>query len=253
MRQVAAHAQVKTQDGIAGLEDGQHQGGIGLRAAMRLYIRVFAIEDLFQPVDGQLFYLVHDLTTTIISPARITLRILIGQHRPHGLHHRQGSEIFRSDQFNPMALPRSNSLSNEIKNQRIFLHAAKIGTSPLKIRTGWLKKNKIHYFTRVKLDDDNKIYMKAIIPVAGAGTKLRPHTYTQPKALIPLAGKTILSIIVDQLMEAGITEFIFIVGYLGEKIQDFVKQKYPQLTAHFVYPERTSGHRPCRTADRGIS
>ena len=46
--------------------------------------------------------------------------------------------------------------------------------------------------------------MKAIIPVAGAGTKLRPHTYTQPKALIPLAGKTILSIIVDQLSEAGI-------------------------------------------------
>ena len=44
--------------------------------------------------------------------------------------------------------------------------------------------------------------MKAIIPVAGAGTKLRPHTYTQPKALIPLAGKTILSIIVDQLKEA---------------------------------------------------
>jgi len=58
--------------------------------------------------------------------------------------------------------------------------------------------------------------MKAIIPVAGAGTKLRPHTYTQPKALIPLAGKTILSINVDQLHEAGINEFIFIVGYLGE-------------------------------------
>ena len=36
-------------------------------------------------------------------------------------------------------------------------------------------------------------------------------------------------------MEAGIHEFIFIVGYLGEKIQDFVKQKYPQLTAHFVF------------------
>ena len=65
--------------------------------------------------------------------------------------------------------------------------------------------------------------MKAIIPVAGAGTKLRPHTYTQPKALIPLAGKTVLSIIIDQLREAGINEFIFIVGYLGEKIQDYVK------------------------------
>ncbi|MEP7145366.1 MAG: sugar phosphate nucleotidyltransferase [Ferruginibacter sp.] len=83
--------------------------------------------------------------------------------------------------------------------------------------------------------------MKAIIPVAGAGTKLRPHTYTQPKALIPLAGKTILSIIVDQLHEAGINEFIFIVGYLGEKIQDYVKANYPGLTCHFVYQNERYG------------
>ncbi|MFI5152393.1 MAG: sugar phosphate nucleotidyltransferase [Chitinophagales bacterium] len=83
--------------------------------------------------------------------------------------------------------------------------------------------------------------MKAIIPVAGAGTKLRPHTYTQPKALIPLAGKTILSIIVDQLHEAGIQEFIFIVGYLGEKIQDYVKEKYPHLSAHFIYQNERYG------------
>lgn len=76
--------------------------------------------------------------------------------------------------------------------------------------------------------------MKAIIPVAGAGTKLRPHTYTQPKALIPLAGKTILSIIVDQLHEAGINDFIFIIGYLGEKIQDYVKEQYPSLNCHFI-------------------
>lgn len=76
--------------------------------------------------------------------------------------------------------------------------------------------------------------MKAIIPVAGAGTKLRPHTYTQPKALIPLAGKTILSIIVDQLHEAGINEFIFIIGYMGEKIQDYVSAHYPHLKCHFV-------------------
>ncbi len=83
--------------------------------------------------------------------------------------------------------------------------------------------------------------MKAIIPVAGAGTKLRPHTYTQPKALIPLAGKTILSIIVDQLQEAGISEFIFIVGYLGTKIQDYVREKYPQLTTHFVFQTERKG------------
>src|SRR5487761_2450005 len=83
--------------------------------------------------------------------------------------------------------------------------------------------------------------MKAIIPVAGAGTKLRPHTYTQPKALIPLAGKTILSINVDQLHEAGINEFVFIVGYLGEKIQDYIKSKYPQLTCHFIYQNERKG------------
>jgi glucose-1-phosphate thymidylyltransferase len=83
--------------------------------------------------------------------------------------------------------------------------------------------------------------MKAIIPVAGAGTKLRPHTYTQPKALIPLAGKTVLSIIVDQLKDAGINEYIFIVGYLGEKIQDYVKALYPDVTAHFVYQNDRQG------------
>src|SRR6195952_767569 len=83
--------------------------------------------------------------------------------------------------------------------------------------------------------------MKAIIPLAGAGTKLRPHTYTQPKALIPLAGKTILSIIMDQLEHAGIREFIFIVGYLGDKIQDYVEERYPSLTTHFVQQNERHG------------
>jgi glucose-1-phosphate thymidylyltransferase len=76
--------------------------------------------------------------------------------------------------------------------------------------------------------------MKAIIPVAGAGTKLRPHTYTQPKALIPIAGKTVLSIIVEQLQDAGVHEFIFITGYLGEKIQDYIKDAFPAINSTFV-------------------
>jgi glucose-1-phosphate thymidylyltransferase len=83
--------------------------------------------------------------------------------------------------------------------------------------------------------------MKAIIPVAGAGTKLRPLTYTQPKALIPIAGKAILGYIVDQLKAAGINEFIFIVGYFGDKIQDYIKQNYPELTSHFVYQNERQG------------
>jgi len=95
--------------------------------------------------------------------------------------------------------------------------------------------------------------MKAVIPVAGAGTKLRPHTYTQPKALIPIAGKTILSHIVDPLHEAGITEFIFIVGYLGEKIQDYVKQTYPAPNHTFCIPERTSGYGSCGGINQTIN
>lgn len=77
--------------------------------------------------------------------------------------------------------------------------------------------------------------------MAGAGVKLRPHTYTQPKALMPIAGKTILSFIVDQIQEAGIREFVFIVGYLGEKIQEYVKQAYPHLTTHFVFQNERMG------------
>lgn len=77
--------------------------------------------------------------------------------------------------------------------------------------------------------------MKAIIPVAGAGSKLRPQSYSQPKALIPLAGKNVLSIIIDQLKGVGISEFVFIVGYLGDKIEDYVKHKYPDLKVHYVH------------------
>ena len=83
--------------------------------------------------------------------------------------------------------------------------------------------------------------MKAIIPVAGAGTKLRPHTYTQPKALIPIAGKTVLSIIIEQLQDAGVQEFIFITGYLGEKIQDYIKESFPTISSTFVNQSERQG------------
>lgn len=76
--------------------------------------------------------------------------------------------------------------------------------------------------------------MKAIIPVAGAGIRLRPLTYTQPKPLIPVAGKPILAFILDDLLAAGVDEFIFIIGYLGEKILHYIQQHYPDLRAEFV-------------------
>jgi len=83
--------------------------------------------------------------------------------------------------------------------------------------------------------------VKVIIPVAGAGTKLRPLTYTQPKALMPLAGKTILSVIVDQLLEAGLDDFVFVIGYLGEKIQDYLERSYPNLKYTLVQQNARKG------------
>lgn len=83
--------------------------------------------------------------------------------------------------------------------------------------------------------------MKVIIPVAGAGMRLRPHTYTQPKPLMPVAGKPIICFIVDKLREAGIQDFVFVLGYLGEKIRDFIGETYPDLKVEFVYQEHREG------------
>ncbi|MBK8923866.1 MAG: NTP transferase domain-containing protein [Saprospirales bacterium] len=83
--------------------------------------------------------------------------------------------------------------------------------------------------------------MKVVIPVAGAGTRLRPHTYTQPKPLMPVAGKPIICFIIDKLAEAGLTDFVFVIGYLGDKIRDFIEQRYPDLKTEFVYQEHREG------------
>ncbi|MEO0734554.1 MAG: sugar phosphate nucleotidyltransferase [Bacteroidota bacterium] len=83
--------------------------------------------------------------------------------------------------------------------------------------------------------------MKAILPVAGTGSRLRPLTYTQPKPLIPVAGKPIISFIVEQLIELDVEDFVFIIGYLGEKIQEYIQRTYPQLNTVFVHQEERMG------------
>lgn len=76
--------------------------------------------------------------------------------------------------------------------------------------------------------------MKAIIPVAGVGSRLRPHTHTQPKSLIPVAGKPILAHIVDKLIKEGVSEFVFVIGYLGDKIEQFISKNYKEIKSYFV-------------------
>ncbi|MEI7824483.1 MAG: sugar phosphate nucleotidyltransferase [Chlorobiaceae bacterium] len=68
--------------------------------------------------------------------------------------------------------------------------------------------------------------MKAIIPVAGVGTRLRPHTFSHPKVLLNVAGKPIIGHIMDKLIAAGIDEAIVIVGYMGDMVEEWLTKNY---------------------------
>lgn len=83
--------------------------------------------------------------------------------------------------------------------------------------------------------------MRAIIPVAGFGTRLKPHTLTHPKVLLNVGGKPIIAHIIEKLFDEGITEATFIVGYLGEKIEQFISETYPNLKADYVEQKELLG------------
>ena len=68
--------------------------------------------------------------------------------------------------------------------------------------------------------------MKVIIPAAGYGTRMRPHTHTRPKPLVPVAGRPSLAFVLDALEPLDIEELIFIVGRMGDQMEDYVKQNY---------------------------
>ena len=67
--------------------------------------------------------------------------------------------------------------------------------------------------------------MKVIIPLAGKGTRLRPHTHITPKPMLKVAGKPVMSYIIDDLEKLGdIHEIICITGHLKERVEDFVRR-----------------------------
>lgn len=82
--------------------------------------------------------------------------------------------------------------------------------------------------------------MKAIIPVAGVGTRLRPQTHTVPKVLVPVAGKPILAHILDRLLPLGVDQLVLVVGYLGEKVVDYVRGRY-SMRVHVVEQQERKG------------
>lgn len=83
--------------------------------------------------------------------------------------------------------------------------------------------------------------MKAVILLAGLGTRLRPHTFSKPKPLVQVAGKPVLGHVMDSLKGLLIDETIFIVGYLGEQIEKYVANEYPHVRARYVEQNEMKG------------
>ncbi|MEK7748784.1 MAG: sugar phosphate nucleotidyltransferase [Bacteroidota bacterium] len=82
--------------------------------------------------------------------------------------------------------------------------------------------------------------MRAIIPVAGVGSRLRPHTYTVPKVLLNVGGKPIIGHILDKIILDGFTEATIITGYLGDMIKEYVQKSY-SIRVDYVDQEERLG------------
>ena len=84
--------------------------------------------------------------------------------------------------------------------------------------------------------------MKIVIPLAGFGKRLRPHTFTKPKPLVIVAGKPVLGHVLDMFEKLdNVDEIIFIVGHLGEQIEEYVAQNYPRLKARYFEQKELNG------------
>lgn len=85
--------------------------------------------------------------------------------------------------------------------------------------------------------------MRAVIPVAGQGTRLKPHTHTVPKVLIQVAGKPILGHILDQIRALKIKDLTLVVGYMGDKVREYVEQNFRFRVSYVEQRERKGlGH-----------
>ncbi|MCX8037358.1 MAG: sugar phosphate nucleotidyltransferase [Candidatus Sumerlaeia bacterium] len=83
--------------------------------------------------------------------------------------------------------------------------------------------------------------MRAIVPVAGQGKRLWPHTHTVPKVLLHVAGKPMLGHILDELIAVKIERVTFVVGTMGEMVKEYVSKAYCGLQAAYVRQEKLDG------------
>lgn len=86
--------------------------------------------------------------------------------------------------------------------------------------------------------------LTVVIPMAGYGTRLRPHTWSKPKPLVQVAGKTVLDHVLDVVATATDLKdcrLAFIVGYLGDQIRAYMAEHYPEVETRFYVQEEMLG------------
>jgi glucose-1-phosphate thymidylyltransferase len=83
--------------------------------------------------------------------------------------------------------------------------------------------------------------VKVVIPLAGKGTRLRPHTHVTPKPLLRVGDKPVMSYILDDLRELGVNEAVVITGHLKEKVQEYMEREYPDFSAVYVEQKEQRG------------
>ena len=80
--------------------------------------------------------------------------------------------------------------------------------------------------------------------MAGLGTRLRPHTWSKPKPLVQVAGKTVLAHLLDSfktLPDPSNIELVFIIGYLGDQVREYMAEYFPRVKAHYVVQSEMKG------------
>jgi glucose-1-phosphate thymidylyltransferase len=83
--------------------------------------------------------------------------------------------------------------------------------------------------------------MKVLIPLAGFGKRMRPYTWSRAKPLLQVAGKTVIGHLLDSMSDLTTEEVIFVVGYKGDQVKNWISEHYPHLDSHFVVQEELLG------------
>jgi glucose-1-phosphate thymidylyltransferase len=87
--------------------------------------------------------------------------------------------------------------------------------------------------------------LKITVPMAGLGTRMRPHTWSKPKPLIALAGKTVLDFVLEQFdsaLDGAEVEYILILGpNQREQVEPYLKTHHPNKRVHYILQEVMRG------------